>query len=593
MSGIHCVEIDGYPYMEHLLEMEACQLECPVVLPQYLRQVETPLNWREWDLELATHPDQRFRAYIVDGIRKGFRVGCTKGPAGNREKPRKNMPSAQDKPEVIDDYLAEECSRGRVIGPLDQQLVPQVHVNRFGVIPKGTSGKWRLIVDMSFPPGSSVNDGINESVCSLSYVGVREAVKGILARGRGTQMAKVDVKSAYRNVPVHPDDRWLMGMRWRGSVFVDLALPFGLRSAPKIFTAVADAVEWIVRKKGADFVIHYLDDFLVMGAPETEECTLALRGLLDTFESLGLPVAQDKLEGPDTTLTFLGFELDSRRLEVRLPHGKLEELRRLVQQWKGKRSGMMRDLESLIGKLAHAAQVVGPGKTFLRRMFELKAAVQHIKGKFRLSSGFRSDILWWASFLDSWNGVRMMSEHSQLQAKVHIWTDASGNFGCGAWDPAVGEWIQLSWAEVDRQDGLREESITAKELVPIVVACAIWGRRWVGQAVRVSCDNTGAVAAVNSGYSRSPQLMHLLRCLFFIRAHFQLEVWACHIPGIQNTVADAISRNNLSVFFSQAPQARRNQTPVPQGLRSLLLEQQPDWTSTDWVALFSNCFRQA
>ncbi len=443
---MHCVVLGGYPYTEHLLEMESCRWECPVVLPQYLRQVETPLEWREWDRELATHPDQRFRRYIVEGIRKGFRVGCRKEPTSSATKPLRNMPSAQDKPEVIDEYLAEECSKGRVIGPLDPQRVPQVHVNRFGVIPKGTSGKWRLIVDMSFPPGSSVNDGICESICSLSYVGVREVVRGIVTRGRGTLMAKVDVKSAYRNVPVHPDDRWLMGMKWRGSVFVDVALPFGLRSAPKIFTAVADAVEWITKKRGADFVIHYLDDFLVMGAPEIEECKVVLRRLLNVLENLGLPVAQDKLEGPDTTLTFLGFELDSRRLEVRLPCRKLEELRGLVQQWKGKRSGLLKDLESLIGKLAHAAQVVGPGRTFLRRMFELKAAVQHVKGKFRLSSGFRSDILWWASFLESWNGVSMMSEHTQQRAKAHIWTDASGNFGCGAWDPETGEWIQLVWA---------------------------------------------------------------------------------------------------------------------------------------------------
>ena len=82
------------------------------------------------------------------------------------------------------------------------------------------------------------------------------------------------------------------------------------------------------------------------------------------------------------------------------------------------------------------------------------------------------------------------------------------------------------------------------------------GRRWVGQVVRVSCDNTGMVAVVNSGYSRSPQIMHLLRCLFFIRANFQLELWARHIPGVQNIIADAILRNSMSVFFSQAPAAR-------------------------------------
>ena len=70
------------------------------------------------------------------------------------------------------------------MGPLSQELFPQVYPNRFGVIPKGTSGKWRLIVDMSFPKDISVNDGIKESSCSLTYVGVGDAIRGIVERGR-------------------------------------------------------------------------------------------------------------------------------------------------------------------------------------------------------------------------------------------------------------------------------------------------------------------------------------------------------------------------------------------------------------------------
>jgi len=70
----------------------------------------------------------------------------------------------------------------------------------------------RLIVDVSSPEGASVNDGIQESLGSLTYVGIEEEANGIRAVGKGALMAKVDVKSAYRNIPVHPHDRWLMGM---------------------------------------------------------------------------------------------------------------------------------------------------------------------------------------------------------------------------------------------------------------------------------------------------------------------------------------------------------------------------------------------
>ena len=60
-------------------------------------------------------------------------------------------------------------------------------------------------------------------------------------------LSKMDTCSAYRTVPVHPKDRWLLGMQWNRKLFVDTVLPFGLRSAPKLFTAMADAVEWVAR----------------------------------------------------------------------------------------------------------------------------------------------------------------------------------------------------------------------------------------------------------------------------------------------------------------------------------------------------------
>jgi type III secretion system FlhB-like substrate exporter len=157
------------------------------------------------------------------------------------------MPSALERPQVVTEYLANECAEGRVLGPLNGDEFQQVHTSRFGVIPKGSTGKWRLIVDMSSPEGASVNDAIKNSLCSLTYVGTKDAAREIVARGRGALMAKVDIKSAYRNIPVHPDDRWLMGMLWEGALFIDTALPFGLRSAPNLFSAVA---EWIVKREG-------------------------------------------------------------------------------------------------------------------------------------------------------------------------------------------------------------------------------------------------------------------------------------------------------------------------------------------------------
>lgn len=227
-------------------------------------------------------------------------------------------------------------------------------------------------------------------------------------------------------------------------------------------------------------------------------------------------------------------------------------------------------------------------------MFELLGGTRLPHHRIRLNLSFRSD-LWWGTFMDSWNGVSMMGTPDRGRRSIHIWTDASGHFGCGALDPVTQSWIQLQWPQAYARDWvkLKDESIALKELLPIVLACAIWGVRWKGSAVTVHCDNLGVVQLVNSGYSRVPQIMHLLRCLFFTRAYFELELWAVHIPGKENTLADAILRNDLLYFFSQVPGATNSREVVPPTLLSLLTEQQPDWTSLAWTRLFRSCFTPA
>lgn len=132
-----------------------------------------------------------------------------------------------------------------------------------------------------------------------------------------------------------------------------------------------------------------------------------------------------------------------------------------------------------------------------------------------------------------------------------MWTDTSGSFGCGTVCPAVNQWLQLQWPYSYQQGEvvLCEESVTLKELLPVVLACAVWGEQWRCSVVTVHCDNTGAVVVVNLGYSRIPSIMYLLRCLFFIPAHFKITLWAVHVLGKCYAMADAISCNDLSYLF--------------------------------------------
>ena len=115
---------------------------------------------------------------------------------------------------------------------------------------KNKLGKWRIIVDLSSPHGVSINDGIATDRSSLSYASVDHLVALAALKGRGCFLVKADIKEAYRMVPVHRQDQHLLGVQWESAVYIDKMLPFDLRLAPKIFSAVADAVQWILGNNG-------------------------------------------------------------------------------------------------------------------------------------------------------------------------------------------------------------------------------------------------------------------------------------------------------------------------------------------------------
>ena len=350
--------------VQHLASLQASRAALPAPVPACLQAIVTPLNLPEWITSLVAHPDTCFADYILKGIAGGFRIGFSYSNVHLRAVGR-NMPSARSHPQPVEEFLRRECVAGRIVGPLNARCFPQIHTSRFGVIPKSNQpGKWRLILNLSAPDGFSANDGVDPELCSLRYTTVDDAVAGILHLGCGSLLAKVDIEAAYRIIPVHPEDRWLLGMRWQGSLFVDTVLPFGLRSAPKVFTAVADALEWCFRQAGVSYSQHYLDDFLTMGPPARDRCAANLGLIRAEWSRLGVPLKEEKVEGPTTSLSFLGSVLDSERTELRLPLPKLTRMKELLTQWSQARRRPKRDLLSLIGHLAHACKVIRPCRIF-------------------------------------------------------------------------------------------------------------------------------------------------------------------------------------------------------------------------------------
>ena len=208
-------------------------------------------------------------------------------------------------------------------------------------------------------------------------------------------MAKLDLKCAYRMVPVHPADRWLLGIRWCDAIYCEFALPFGLRSTLIIFNSIADALTWAIISRGIVNVIHYLDDFLIW-SEDASRYARDLQLALSICSQLGLPAEPSKVEGPDTTI-----EIDSLKEELRLPQSKLVALKQLLASWSSKWK------QVLLGHLNHSA--MHSGKSFLRHLINAISQLRQQSHLTRLNTLCRSDIICWLSFVERWNGINFFS----------------------------------------------------------------------------------------------------------------------------------------------------------------------------------------
>ena len=439
-----------------------------VLVPPEAANITTPLNHEKWKMYLSDHPDIALTEFFITGITQGFRLGFHT-TLSSLKPARKNLDGALQHPSVVDEYITEEITQHRVIGPLPKATVPMAHISRFGVIPKRhTPNKWRLIIGLSHPAGHSVNDGIPKSLRSLSYVTVDTAIWHILNTGTGTLLAKINIKRAFRLLPAHPADRHLLAMSWKGDLFIDTCLLFGLRSAPKLFNILADLLSWILQRKEITPLIPYLDDFLTMGQAYSTAYHNHLTTIKEVCRDLSIPLAIEKQEGPSQRIIFLSITLDMQRMEAQLPSDKLLRIRNQLSAWLTQKKATKREILSLVGLLQHTCKVVRPGRSFVSRMNITAAKLKQLSHYTRLNKDFRSDLHWWKAFISIWNGT------SFLQAPFHqtnfnhsIQTDASGSWVCGAF--FFPQWFQYAWTTE-----WTPIDIMAKELVPIIISCAIW-----------------------------------------------------------------------------------------------------------------------
>ena len=505
--------------------------------------------------------DNSIMQYLANGFMRGFplhyegtRFSCQSN----------NLLCAIQNPTAVDAKLAKELDAHRLAGPFSSPPFPVFRVSPLALVPKKVEGEFRLIHHLSFPKGSSLNDGISTDHTSVSYATVEDAIRRMKTVGPGCFLAKTDIKNAFRIIPIRPQDYNLLGIRWRGLYYYGQCMPMGCSSSCKTFETFSTAIEWIAQNKlHITHILHLLDDFLII-SPREELCGKQLDLCLMLCSYLGIPMAPEKTVGPSQIISFAGIELDSILMEARLPQEKLDKCQTLISAFLTCRKVSLQEIQSLAGLLNFACSVVVPGRAFLRRLIDLTIGVRRPHFQIRLSREVKADLNVWQKFLLGFNGRSFfLSDGWHDSHQLQLYTDASGTLGFGAV-------FRKNWCYGEWPDSWRLRNIAFLEFYPIVLSLHLWGHEMKNRRVLFFTDNEALVHVINKQSCRDKDLMFFVRELVLVCLRHNVHFKAKHIPGLHNTLADSLSRLQLQTFRQLAPAHMHPfPTEIPQHLQPL------------------------
>jgi hypothetical protein len=294
-------------------------------------------------------------------------------------------------------------------------------------------------------------------------------------------------------------------------------------------------------RQGASNVVAYLDDFFICERSK-EECASTLALLIRTLRKLGFSINWSKVVDPTNVITFLGIEIDSSAMELRLPSDKLAAIKQELSEFQSRHRASKKQLQRLAGRLNWAASVVYGGRVFLRNIIDAIRKLKHDHHKIRLSHAISSDLDWWLAFMPHFNGKAViLRDHPALA----VYTDACTEGGGAHWGQ---NWLYQNWA-IDWPEVLPRH-INEKEVVSAALAVACWSHLWINQKVYIFSDNVTTVSSINKGTSKNSFVMEAIKFIFWQSAKYNFKVKAIHIPGRNNVKADAISRLHDSNYFN-------------------------------------------
>ena len=489
-----------------------------------------------WERELPlNYPN---RSELLQGIREGFHIVDT-AKLGSNNVEVENYPSVTD-PSVIQsaaDHIKLELNHGHYKITDSKPLI----ISELGAIPKRNS-KLRLIHDCSRPVGNALNDFAVGN--KFQYQTLQDAIDLI---NPGSFVAKLDLAQAYRVVRIHPSNYPATGLKFtfpgdtEPTYMVDTRLPFGASRSPEVFNSLTQAVRSIMEAKGFPGIVAYLDDFLIVSST-FDECLQTLNTLITLLRQLGFWINYNKVEGPVQRITFLGIILDTVSMKLQLPSDKLQDLYGDLTNMLSKPKVSKKSLQKIAGKMNWAVQCIYGGRFYLRRILDSINTLKKPWHRTRVTSAMRQDIHWWIMFMESFNGTMDMVEYRPV---TPVFIDAC-NTAAGAFYGQ--DWTYTPWNKC--WPAVKNHHINFKEVLALEPAVQRWAPLWRNRKVLVHTDNQTAAAIINKGSCRDKLTMASLRRIFWLSAVYNFRIYAIYLPGVQNTIADCVSRLHEAKYRS-------------------------------------------
>ena len=420
----------------------------------------------------------------------------------------------------IDEEVQKLITKGAVkeVPPCMDQFLSQIFL-----LPK-KDGSARLVINLR-----PLNQFILQAHFKMESLGM---MRDLLREG--DWMASIDLKDAYLSVTIWEGHRKYLRFPWKDTIYEFQCLPFGLSSAPRVFTKLLKPVLARLRQQGIRLIM-YLDDMLVM-AQYKEELEGHLSQITSLLEDLGFVVNREKSQLiPTQIIQYLGFRVDSKEMKVRLSEEKATQIMSSCTRAREKGSISVRDLARLIGKMTATLPAIFPAPLWYRELQRLKnqalQRTQSFETPVRLNQEAVLELDWWSIKRNLIEGKSISAQEPDLIME----TDAS-MLGWGA----VCQGVRTGglWSQTEGKN-----HINYLELLAAMFAVKAFTKDRRNILIHLRMDNRTAVFYVNRmGGTRSPVLSRLAIQLWRWCLERNLSITAEYLPGVDNCVADEESR---------------------------------------------------